>query len=218
MKSGSVTALVGRSGSGKSTLANLLLGFLRPENGQVLVDGVELNSIEISDWHKGIAWVSQAPVIFNGTLAENLSMGLETSSDSILWQALEVSGLTGWVGSLPDGLATQVGENGMRLSSGQAQRLSLGRAFLKTSRLIVLDEPTAHLDVSGEDHLLNGIRALCQGRTVLLIAHRLPTLRLANQVVVLEAGRIIEEGEPEELLNGSGHLRHMIQVYSGQAE
>ena len=218
LKSGSITALVGRSGSGKSTLANLLLGFLRPEKGQLLVDGIDLQSVEISDWQKGIAWVSQAPIIFNGTLAENLSMGLESSTDPVLWQALEISGLTGWVKLLPDGLSTRVGENGLRLSSGQAQRLALGRAFLKPSRLIILDEPTAHLDVSGEVLLLNAIQALCQGRTMLLIAHRLPTLRLADHVVVLEAGKIIEEGKPEQLLNGSGHLRQMVQAYSGRAE
>jgi ATP-binding cassette subfamily C protein CydD len=218
LKAGSVTALVGRSGSGKSTLASLLLGFLQPETGQVLVDGVDLNTIRITERRKRIAWVSQAPILFNGTLADNLSMGVDTILDQHLWQALEISGLAGWVKSLPNGLATRVGENGLRLSSGQAQRLALSRAFLKPSGLIVLDEPTAHLDVSGEDSLLNAIQALCQGRTVLLIAHRLSTLRLANHVVVLEGGKIVEEGKPEQLLNESGHLCKMVQIYSGQAK
>ena len=218
LKAGSVTALVGRSGSGKSTMASLLLGFLQPETGQVLVDGIDLNSIRITEWRKRIAWVSQAPILFNGTLADNLSMGVDTIADQHLWQALEISGLAGWVKSLPNGLATRVSENGLRLSSGQAQRLALSRAFLKPSGLIVLDEPTAHLDVSGEDSLLNAIQALCQGRTVLLIAHRLSTLRLANHVVVLEGGKIVEEGKPEQLLNESGHLCQMVQIYSRQAK
>jgi ATP-binding cassette subfamily C protein CydD len=218
LKAGSVTALVGRSGSGKSTLASLLLGFLQPETGQVMVDEVDLNSIKIKDWRKRIAWVSQAPTFFNGTLANNLSMGMDTIEDQQLWRALEICGLAGWIKSLPNGLATRVGENGLRLSSGQAQRLALSRAFLKPSGLIVLDEPTAHLDVRGEDSILNAIQALCQGRTVLLIAHRLPTLRLANHVVVLDGGKIVDEGKPEQLLNESGHLCRMVQVYSGQAK
>ena len=218
LKAGLVTALVGRSGSGKSTLASLLLGFLQPETGQVLVDGVDLNSIKITSWRKGIVWVSQTPTLFDGTLANNLCMGVDTVPDQHLWQALEISGLAGWVKSLANGLATRVGENGMRLSSGQVQRLALSRAFLKTSGLIILDEPTAHLGVSGEGSVLNAIKALCQGKTVLLIAHRLPTLRLANYVVVLDGGRIVEEGNPEQLLKESGHLSRMVQVYSGQAK
>ncbi len=215
MKAGSVTALVGRSGAGKSTLANLLLGFLQPKAGQILVDGMAINHIPLSDWRKGIAWVSQTPTLFHGSIADNLRINVRDCSEHQLWQILELGGLAKWVKTLSLGLKTQVGENGLKLSSGQRQRLALCRAILQKPRLVILDEPTAHLDVVGEDDLLEAIRLACQCRTVLLIAHRLPTLKLADQVVVLEGGRIVEAGTPDQLIRATGHLQKMMQVYTG---
>jgi len=215
MKAGSVTALVGRSGAGKSTLANLLLGFLQPKAGQILVDGMAINHIPLSDWRKGIAWVSQTPTLFHGSIADNLRINVRDCSEHQLWQILELGGLAKWVRTLSLGLKTQVGENGLKLSSGQRQRLALCRAILQKPRLVILDEPTAHLDVVGEDDLLEAIRLACQCRTVLLIAHRLPTLKLADQVVVLEGGRIVEAGTPDQLIRATGHLQKMMQVYTG---
>jgi len=215
LKAGTVTALIGPSGAGKSTLVNLLLGFMAPAAGRILVDGFDLLEYDRADWRKGIAWVSQTPYFFQGSLAENLTLGGLECSDRHIRQALERVGLGKWLASLPQGLQTQIGDAGMKLSSGQRQRLAMSRAFLRNPGLVILDEPTAHLDVRGENDLLDSIQELCKDRTVLLIAHRLPSLRLAQQVIIMQGGRIVESGSAEGLLEKSPILHSMVQGYRG---
>lgn len=214
LPAGKTTAVIGRSGSGKTTLSYLLLGFLSPSTGKICVDGLNLATLDLRDWRSGIAWVGQNPVIFYGTLAENLRQGNLQITDRQLWDGLETCGLAAWISSLPEGLSTRVGDRGLTLSSGQRQRLAMCRAILKDPRLVILDEPTAHLDVLNEDNLVEAMKTLMKERTVLLIAHRMPTLKFADQLVILESGRVVEVGPPQKVIATSIHLQKMVRFYS----
>ena len=213
--SGQTLALVGASGSGKSTLAQLLLGFIQPSGGDLLVNGIPLSTLPIDSWRAQVAWVPQQPYIFQGSIADNLRIARPAASPADMRRAAEQAHLLEWIDSLPHGLDTPVGEGGALLSGGQAQRLALARAFLRDSPLLVLDEPTAHLDVAQEQLLQESSRRLCQGRTVLVIAHRLSTVSRVDQVVVLEAGRVLETGAPASLLAQGGAYARLLAAYQG---
>jgi ATP-binding cassette, subfamily C, bacterial CydCD len=212
---GQITALVGASGAGKTTLAWLLLGFLNPQTGTIQLGGHSLEEVGEAAWRAKIAWVPQHPHLFHDTLAANLRLGRPEASAEALWQALRLARLEEWARDLPDGLETLVGERGARLSGGQAQRLALARAFLKDAPILVLDEPTAHLDLPEEELLQAGLRELCRERTVLVIAHRMATALRADWVVVLREGRIIEQGQPAELQGSGGAFGELVQQYRG---
>jgi len=213
--SGEKIALAGPSGAGKSTLAYLLLRFALPDRGQILVNGVSLAALPLEQWRAQIAWAPQQPAIFHGTIAENLRLACPAASIQDLRGAAEKACLLEFIDSLPQGFDTPVGEGGARLSAGQGQRLSLARAFLRHSPFLILDEPTAHLDVEQEELLQQTTRKLCQDRTALIIAHRLPTILQADQVVMLEQGRITESGSPEALLKRGGAFSRMAATYIG---
>lgn len=215
LASGQTLALVGASGSGKSTLAQLLLGFLQPDSGEVLVNGIPLATLSVEDWRAQLAWVPQQPYLFHGSLADNLRLARPNASLEAMRRAAAQAHLLEWIESLPQGLDTQVGEGGSLLSGGQAQRLALARAFLRDAPLLVLDEPTAHLDVAQEQLLQESIRRLCQGRTVLVIAHRLSTVSQVDQIVVMEAGRVVESGAPAVLLSQQGAYARLVSAYAG---
>jgi len=215
--SGQMTALVGASGAGKSTLAGLLLRFLSPDSGSVRVNGVPLEEIPVEAWRAQIAWVPQQPYLFHGTLADNLRIARDGASLNELRRAVENTHLLEFIETLPRGLDTPVGEGGAHLSGGQAQRLALARAFLRDAPFLILDEPTAHLDVEQEHLLRESTRRLCAGRTVLVIAHRLPTIAQADQIVVLEDGRVAECGRPAELLQRGGTYARLLSFYQGGA-
>ncbi len=215
LAAGCVTAVVGRSGAGKSSLANLLLGFIQPTRGTILIHHVPLASVNLRAWREQIAWVGQSPSIFSGSIRENILLGRRMTDDENLSQALAACGLEDWINSLSHGLETRIGEGGALISSGQAQRLMFCRALLKPAKLVVLDEPTAHLDVKLEKELLQAMQVLFAGKTVLLIAHRLPTVMLAHHLVVMDAGRIIEEGEPQTLIKQPGVFQGLVQTYRG---
>ncbi|MEJ5314336.1 MAG: thiol reductant ABC exporter subunit CydD [Anaerolinea sp.] len=214
---GKVTALVGRSGSGKSTLAHLILRFLTCQEGDIWVGDLPLSSIPLEEWRKACAWVPQRPTILFGSVADNLRFADPNAGEERLQWALEQVHLWDWVKHLPQGLHTPVGERGAQLSGGQAQRLALARVMLRNPSCLVLDEPTSHLDLVEEALLQQVFLRLFEGRTVLLIAHRLPILRIADQILVLEKGNLEETGNLDELLQRGGQLAQWVHQYGGLA-
>lgn len=217
LHAGQLTALVGASGGGKTTLTWLLLGFLQPNSGIIWIEDQPLSHISSTEWRSQIAWVPQQPHLLRGSLAENLRMAHPAAQEDQLWQALCAAHLDDWVALQPLGLQTPIGEDGARLSSGQAQRLALARAFLRPARLLILDEPTNHIDPIEEDLLERSTRNLLNsGKTCLVIAHRLPTIRRADWLIVLQAGQILEQGHPAALKNGA--YARLWQAYQGTTE
>lgn len=208
--SGKTTALVGASGAGKTTIANLLMRFIEPQSGKITVGDMPLNSIPPEAWRAQIGWVPQTPYLFSDTIEANLRLAKPNAAESDLLRACERAGLLDFIRSLPDGLNTRIGERGARLSGGQAQRLALARAFLKDAPFLLLDEPTSSLDPALEAELQASVRELMRGRTVLVIAHRLATIYQADQIIVLQAGRVVEMGRHEELRRQSGAYAQLI--------
>jgi ATP-binding cassette subfamily C protein CydD len=185
LPAGRCTALVGESGSGKTTVVRLVTGLARPDSGTVLVDGRDLAQLHTETWHRNLALLSQRPVFFAGTVAENLLLGCGVRSKEQIQAALESAGAASFVGRLPDGLETRLGDRGAGLSGGELRRLALARLFLRDVPLIVLDEPTAGLDRENELLVVAALECLIRGRTTLLISHREETLALAGQTVSL---------------------------------
>ncbi len=214
---GRTLALVGPSGSGKTTLAGLLLRFLEPDAGEILAGGVPLRAWARDEWLGQVAWVPQQPHVFHGTIRDNLRLARPDAGDGALAEALERARADAFVRGLPAGLDTPVGERGQRLSGGEAQRIALARAFLKDAPILVLDEPTAHLDPGHEAAIRASMSELRQGRTVLLIAHRLTTVADADTVAVLAGGRLVEAGTRESLLASGGRYAAMLAAYGGAA-
>jgi len=212
MPAGKVTAVVGRSGGGKSTLATLLLRFIEPDQGEIQIGDQPLTRLPVSDWRRNLAWVPQDPTLFRGTLADNLRLARPGASPSEMERACSQADLLDFVTGLPQGFNTQVGEGGLTLSAGQAQRLALARAFLKDAPLLVLDEPTSNLDPLQEQRLVRSLQVLMQDRTTLLIAHRLNTVRQADQVLVLDGGRLVEQGTHESLVRSQGPYASLLSA------
>lgn len=215
---GKQIALVGESGAGKSTLVNLLLGFVQPTSGKITInaDNQNPNDREVfpmDSLRNSIAWVPQRPHLFHDTLSANIRLGKPDATHEEVIEAARAAHLHEFIETLPDKYETIIGESGARLSGGQAQRLALARAFLKDAPILVLDEPTSSLDPGTESLLEESTRRLMQGRTVITIAHRLNTIFRADQIVVLEAGRITESGTHRELLNRNGAYAKMVQAY-----
>ncbi|MGH2480955.1 MAG: ABC transporter ATP-binding protein/permease, partial [Ktedonobacteraceae bacterium] len=194
------TALVGRSGAGKSTLARLLLRHMDCSQGAITVNGIPINELPVEQWRQCVALVPQRPYLFCESILENIRLARPTASEDEIHRAAELAGALEFIQCLPAGFATQVGERGARLSAGQAQRIAIARAFLKDAPLLILDEPTSSLDPESEQALRQSLARLAQGRTVLLIAHRLNTLAAASRVFVLEQGRLVDAGLPETWL------------------
>ncbi|NTW55835.1 MAG: thiol reductant ABC exporter subunit CydD [Chlorobiaceae bacterium] len=212
IQAGGTTALIGPSGAGKSTLLNLLLRFLEPEKGSISFDGKPLADISSEQWLGMISWVPQHPHLFNETLRENILIAKPDASDEALHAALRETGLDGFVRSLPRGLDTMIGEQGARLSGGEAQRVALARAFLKNAPIIVLDEPTSHTDPELEAQLRSSMQALTRGRTTLIIAHRLETIRSADRIIVVSNGKIAVSGTHDELIGVEGFYRDSLFI------
>nr|WP_211485021.1 ABC transporter ATP-binding protein [Corallococcus exiguus] len=207
---GARVALVGPSGAGKTTLFSVLLGFLPPSGGEVKWDGVPLSSLKASSVRAQLAWVPQEPVLFSGTVRHNLRLGQPDATDDALWEALRLAHAEDFVRALPGGLDEPVGERGSRLSGGQRQRLALARAFLRRPSLLLLDEPTSALDATSEAAVGAGLQALMKGRTVLIIAHRLSTVRDADLIAVVEGGQVVEAGTHEQLLAMRGRYARLL--------
>ena len=203
-------ALVGPSGSGKSSIANLLLRFVEPDRGKVLVGNVPLRDVPRDEWWGQVAWVPQSPYLFAATVAENIRLGRPAATDEAVSRAAELAGAEEFIERLADGYDTPIGERGARLSGGQAQRIALARAFLKDAPLLILDEPTSNLDPENEALVQEAIDRLMDGRTVLVIAHRLGTMHRMDRVVVLENGTVAEAGSPGELSQREGLFRRLL--------
>jgi ATP-binding cassette, subfamily C, bacterial CydCD len=210
-------ALVGVSGAGKSTLAHLLLRFLEPGGGRILVDGTPLGEIPPEGWRERSAWVPQHPYLFNDTIADNIRIGRPRAGMEEIVRAATDAGIHPFVEQLPLGYDTPIGERGVRLSGGQAQRVALARAFLKDAPILILDEASSHLDPWQEVELRESIERLMAGRTVITIAHRLGSVRRADRIVVLAGGRVEQEGTHEELLGREGLYRRLVAAQGEDA-
>lgn len=213
---GEKVAVIGPTGSGKTTLQNLLLGFIRPESGNVEINTRALNEMDLDFWHQHISWVPQRPHIFHGTVAENITLGIDRGMNitKVRHQQMELAASQAnaleFIEKLPNGFNTIIGESGRALSGGQMQRLVLARAFLRDSPLIILDEATASLDIKNEALIQTAIDRLAEGRTVLNIAHRLSTVQNADKIIVLEHGEISQAGKHDQLMQQPGLYQQLI--------
>lgn len=201
---GKVTALVGSSGSGKTTLASLLYRFYEAQTGHIAIDGVDVKTIRRQSLREHIGLVPQDPVLFNGTLRDNIRYGKLTATDAEVEEAARAANVAEFVAQFPQGYATMIGERGVTLSGGQRQRVAIARAVLKNPRILILDEATSALDTKSETLVREALERLMRGRTTIVIAHRLTTIQDADQIAVLERGQIAEIGTHEMLLNLSG--------------
>jgi ATP-binding cassette subfamily C protein len=208
----STTALIGPSGAGKTTLADLLLGLTAPDTGTLLVDGVPLAGGQRRDWRHAAGYVPQDTFLFPGTVRENLCWATQDGAEADLWQALELAAAADFVRRLPQGLDTPVGERGMRLSGGERQRIALARALLRRPQLLVLDEATSHLDSENENLIQRALEHLHGKLTLVVIAHRLSTVRHADRIVVIEGGRIVEAGDWAALVQHGGRFREILDA------
>lgn len=216
IRSGEIIALVGPSGAGKTSIAQLLLRFINPTMGQVFVNGTLLDTISADKWRNQISYVPQNPHLFAGSIEENIRFGRPSATSEEVIKAAQEASTHEFIRKLPDGYRTEVGEGGTRLSGGQAQRIALARAFLKDAPFIILDEATANLDLESEYVIQEALKRLLQGRTALIIAHRLDTVNQADRILVLDQGQIVEEGTHEELMRVQGLYSRLMKEYRGE--
>jgi subfamily B ATP-binding cassette protein MsbA len=212
IRKGETVALVGPSGAGKSTLINLLPRFFDPDAGRVTIDGIDIRDVTLDSLHAVIGIVTQVTVLFDDTIRNNIAYGRREMSLVMVREAAAAAYADKFIMEMPDGYETVIGESGMRLSSGQRQRLAIARALLKNAPMLILDEATSHLDSESEYLVQKALHNLMQGRTTLVIAHRLSTVMKADRIVVLDDGRIVEGGAHDELLKMEGLYRRLYDL------
>jgi ATP-binding cassette subfamily B protein len=210
---GQIVALVGATGAGKSTLVKLVTRFYDPSAGRISLDEVDLRDLDDGQLRSSVVMVTQESFLFSGTIADNIRIGNPDAGDEDVLAAARAVGLDSYIRRLPDGYATDVKKRGGRLSSGQRQLVSFARVFLADPDVVVLDEATAHLDIPSERLVQNALATVLEGRTAIIIAHRLSTVEIADRVLVMEAGRIIEDGTPDELISGTGKFAQLHQAW-----
>jgi ATP-binding cassette subfamily B protein len=213
---GESVALVGPSGAGKSTVFQLLLRFFAPQTGTVLLDGLDVAALDPAQMRRHIALVAQDPVIFSGTIADNIRYGRNEAREAEVRRAAEAAAAAEFIEQLPNGYATIVGERGQTLSGGQRQRIAIARAILRDAPLLLLDEATSSLDAENERLVQQGLGNLMAGRTTLVIAHRFATIQRLRRIVVMEAGRVVGEGSHAELVARGGLYARLADLQFGQ--
>jgi ABC-type multidrug transport system fused ATPase/permease subunit len=210
---GQKIALVGKSGSGKTTIAKLVSAYMYPDSGEVLIDGQDTKKVSLKSYYKHIGYLTQEPMIFDGSVKENLLYSfddMETSSEDVLWDALKRAEC-----DFVTDLNIQIGEKGIRLSGGERQRLAIAKLMLKNPEIVILDEPTSALDSFSEEKITKALDELFIGKTVIIIAHRLQTIKKADKIFVIEEGRVVEEGKHKTLMSKKGTYYRMVELQSG---
>jgi ATP-binding cassette subfamily B protein len=200
VRAGRTVALVGPTGSGKTSLVALIARLYDPSEGSVSVDGADLRDVDVSSLRRQIAFVADDPFLFSATVAENIAYAVPDASDEQIERAARLAQAHGFIEALPDGYDTMVGERGLTLSGGQRQRIAIARALISEPRILILDDATSSVDATTEEEIKAGLREAMQGRTTFVVAHRLSTISLADEIVVMDAGRIVDRGTHEELL------------------
>jgi ATP-binding cassette subfamily B protein len=218
IRPGEMIGLVGKSGAGKSTTINLICRFYDVNYGSITLDGVDLRDIRLEDLRGHIGVVLQEPILFNGTIRENIAYGKPAASFADIMAAARAANAHNFILAKPDGYDTILGDKGTGLSGGEKQRVSIARAILHDPRILILDEATSSVDAETEKQLQEAIARLIKGRTTIAIAHRLSTLRDADRLVVLEQGRVVEEGTHEELIANRGHFHHLVRLQKATSE
>lgn len=206
VNAGETIAFVGASGAGKTTILNLVIGFLKAQSGQVLIDGQDISQFNLKSYRKNIAMVPQNPVIFMGTVRENIIYGMENVDEEFLKEVVRSANLEELVASLPDGLDSVITEHGKNLSGGQKQRISIARAFVRNPKILILDEATSALDTISEKKIQDSVDRLVKDRTTLIVAHRLSTIRNADKIAVIGEGGLLEFGSYDELMAKQGEF------------
>jgi len=212
--SGTITALVGSSGSGKSTIANLVASFLEPTSGKIYIDNVDLSTILLDSFRNNIGLVLQDDFLFEGTIKENILFSKPTASDKEINDAVKMAYVNEFTDRFEKGLDTTIGERGVKLSGGQRQRVAIARAILANPKLLILDEATSSLDSESEMMVQESLKELMKGRTTFVIAHRLSTVKMAHQILVVEGGHIVEKGNHDELIKAEGRYFNLFTYQS----
>ncbi|GBQ08894.1 thiol reductant ABC exporter subunit CydD [Acidiphilium acidophilum] len=212
LKRGESIALVGPSGAGKTTIGQLLLGFITPTSGRITIDGTDLRDLDTAGWQARIAWLPQRPTLFHGTVRDNISLGM-AAGEAEIRHAATLAHADGFIAALPSGYDTILGDAGQGLSGGEIHRIALARAFLKDADLVVLDEAVTGLDPESASLITSAIAVLARDRAVLIIAHRLETIRQADRIMVLEQGRIVEAGDHDALMARNGAYAAMVRLH-----